>query len=95
MRWPWPYPARGDVKGVLCIVVLLCLIAFSVYWFANSKPNNNGFGGDWDCTPVPNGQPICIRKLGRMSAVRRAGATFRVTNRDALQGDVWQGADVS
>jgi hypothetical protein len=53
------------VIGVLFILVLLFLIAFGFYWFPNSKPNNNGFGPDWDCTPVPNGQPICIKKLGR------------------------------
>ncbi|SHG57165.1 hypothetical protein SAMN05443248_2000 [Bradyrhizobium erythrophlei] len=53
--------------GVLFIVVVLCLIAFSFYWFPNFtkfKPNN-GFGPDWDCTPVPRGQPICIKKLGQ------------------------------
>jgi hypothetical protein len=51
--------------GVLFILVLLFLIASGFYWFPNSKPTNNGFGPDWDCTPVPNGQPICIKKLGR------------------------------
>jgi hypothetical protein len=50
--------------GVLFILALLFLIASGFYWFPNSKPNN-GFGPDWDCTPVPNGQPICIKKLGR------------------------------
>jgi hypothetical protein len=65
MRWPRPYPTRGDVMGILFIVFVLCLIVFCFYWFPNSKPNNNGFGSDWDCTPVPNGQPICIKKLGQ------------------------------
>lgn len=64
MRWPLPYPRRGDVMGILFIVVLLCLIAFGFYWFPNSK-TKNGFGPDWDCTPVPNGQPICIKKRGQ------------------------------
>jgi hypothetical protein len=64
MRWPLPYPKRGDVMGILFIVVLLCLIACSFYGFPTSKPNN-GFGPDWDCTPVPNGQPICVKKLGQ------------------------------
>jgi hypothetical protein len=65
MRWPRPYPTRGDVMGILFIVVVLGLISLSFYWFPNSKPNNNGFGPDWDCTPVPKGQPICIKKLGQ------------------------------
>jgi hypothetical protein len=25
---------------------------------------NAGFGPDWDCTAVPNGEPVCIRKMG-------------------------------
>jgi hypothetical protein len=49
--------------GILFTVVLLGLIFLIVCWFPNAKPNNNGFGPDWDCTPVPNGQPICIKKL--------------------------------
>jgi hypothetical protein len=66
MRWPRPYPTRGDVMGILFIVVLLGLISSSFfYWFPNSKPINYGFGPDWDCTLVPNGQPICIKKPGQ------------------------------
>ena len=50
--------------GILFIVVLLGLISLGFSWFTNSKPNNYGFGPDWDCTPVPNGQPICMKKPG-------------------------------
>lgn len=66
MRWPRPYPTRGDVCGILFIVVLLGLIASSfVYGVPSSKPNNYGFGPDWDCTLMPKGEPICIKKLGQ------------------------------
>ena len=45
MRWSRPYPTRGDVVGILFIVVLLGLISSSFYWFPkNSKPINYGFG---------------------------------------------------
>jgi hypothetical protein len=64
MRWLPPYLTRGDVMGILFVFVLLGLMASSYYWFPNFKPHNNGFGPDWDCTPVPNGQPICIKKRG-------------------------------
>jgi hypothetical protein len=65
MGRPRPYPTRGDVMGILFIVVLLGLISLGFSWFTNSKPNNYGFGPDWDCTLVPNGQPICVKKLGQ------------------------------
>lgn len=67
MRWPWPYPRRGDVKGILFIVVLLGLISSGFFYrFRNYEwPINYGFGPEWDCTLVPNGQPICIKKLGQ------------------------------
>jgi hypothetical protein len=50
-------PARGDVISVLFILFLLCLLAFSFYWFPRIKLNvATGFGPDRDCTAVPNGE---------------------------------------
>ncbi|MEA2867877.1 MAG: hypothetical protein QOE39_2592, partial [Bradyrhizobium sp.] len=57
---------RGDVMGVLLVLLVLCLVAFRFYWFPNFLPNTGtGFGPEWDCTAVPKGEPICIKKLGR------------------------------
>jgi hypothetical protein len=65
MRWPQWYPKRGDVVGILFVVMLICIISFS-FWFPKSQPNPAaGFGPDWDCKFVPNGEPVCIKKPGR------------------------------
>ena len=65
MRWPQWYPTRADVVGVLLVLIIACLFAFSVIRFPNFQQPNTGFGPDWDCTFVPKGEPICIKKPGR------------------------------
>jgi hypothetical protein len=67
MRWPQWYLRRGDVMSILFVIVVLCLVAFRLYWFPTIKVATGvvtGFGPDWDCTPVPRGEPICIKKPG-------------------------------
>jgi hypothetical protein len=53
--------------GVLAVVVTVCLFAFVVIRFPDFQQRraNAGFGPDWDCTIVPKGEPICIKKPGR------------------------------
>jgi hypothetical protein len=65
MRWPRWYLKRGDVIGVLLVLLVLGLVAFRFYLFPKSaEPDaGTGFGPDWDCTPVPNGQPTCIKRV--------------------------------
>jgi hypothetical protein len=67
MRWPQWYPTRGDVMGVLFVLLVVCLIALRFIWFPrNFQPNSaTGFGPEWDCTFVAKGEPICIKKPGR------------------------------
>ncbi|MGJ4947682.1 hypothetical protein ACQR07_04735 [Bradyrhizobium sp. HKCCYLS20291] len=62
MSWPLPYPRRGDLLSILFILFLLCFLASCFYWFPNTKLNF-GFGPEWDCAPVPKGDPICIKKF--------------------------------
>jgi hypothetical protein len=51
--------------GILFVLMLICIISFG-FWFPKSQPNPAaGFGPDWDCKSVPNGEPICIKKPGR------------------------------
>jgi hypothetical protein len=52
--------------SVLVVFIVLCLLAFRYNLFPNLKSNAGvGFSPDWDCTPMPKGDPICIKKLGR------------------------------
>ena len=63
MKWPQWYPTRADVMGLLFVVALLCLIATAAI-LGPQQRTNAGFGPDWDCTAVPKGEPICIKKPG-------------------------------
>ena len=63
MKWPYGYPTFGDVISVLVVVLVLSLLALG--WFPNWRNTGAGFGPDWDCTPVPKGDPICIKRLAK------------------------------
>src|SRR5229473_2755316 len=64
MKWPQWYPTRADVMGILFVVALLCFFAAAAVLGPQQRTNatNAGFGPDWDCTVVPQGGPICIKK---------------------------------
>jgi len=64
MKWPQWYPTRADVIGVLFVVALLGVVAVAAIKGPQQRTNNAGFGPDWDCTAVPNSEPICIKKIG-------------------------------
>ncbi|MDH6258902.1 hypothetical protein M2427_002827 [Bradyrhizobium sp. BR13661] len=64
MRWPYGYPTRADVLGVLFALVLVCLCAF-VYVQYPLFRQPSGFGPDWTCQSMPKGDPVCIKKPGR------------------------------
>jgi hypothetical protein len=60
---PW-VPKRGDVLGVVFGLVVLGLMAFIFVRYPNFRAAT-GFGPDWDCTSVPKGEPICVKKVAR------------------------------
>jgi hypothetical protein len=66
MKWLQWYPTRADIMGVAFVVVMVCLFAFAVIRFPDLQLRraNAGFGPGWDCTVVPKGEPICIKKPG-------------------------------
>ena len=64
MRWPQWYPTRADVMGILFVLVVTCLFAFLVMRFPNFH-QDTGFGPDWECKSMPQGDPVCIKKPGR------------------------------
>jgi hypothetical protein len=64
MRWPQWHPTRADVMGILFALVLICTSAFLLMWFSSAN-RATGFGSDWDCKSVPNGEPVCMKKTSR------------------------------
>jgi hypothetical protein len=66
MKWLQWYPTRRDVMGVVLAVVIVCVFAFVMIRLPDIQQRgaNAGFGPDWECTPVPQGDPVCIKKLG-------------------------------
>jgi hypothetical protein len=60
---PW-YLTRGDVLGGLFVLVVLCLLIFSYIQFPGFTAAT-GFGPDWECKSVPQGDPICVKKIAR------------------------------
>ena len=61
---PWWYLKRGDVLGALFVVAVLCLLLFTYIRFPGFVAAT-GFGPDWDCNSVPQGEPICVKKVAR------------------------------
>ena len=62
--FPW-YPRRGDVLGALFVLAVLCLLLFTYIRFPGFAAVTTGFGPDWDCKSVPQGEPICVKKIAR------------------------------
>lgn len=56
------YLARIDIPGILLVLAMVCLSIFVVVGFNHRA---TGFGPDWDCKPMPKGDPVCTRKLSR------------------------------
>jgi len=62
--FPW-YLTRGDVLGGLFVLAVLCLLIFSYIRFPGFGASTTGFGPDWECKSVPQGDPICVKKIAR------------------------------
>ena len=59
---PW-YPGRWDVLGALFVLAVLGLL-FTYIRFPGVGAAT-GFGPDWVCKSVPQGEPICVKKIAR------------------------------
>jgi len=64
MRWPHWHPTRADVLGILFALILVCLCGFVFVQYPLFR-QPAGFGPDWNCQSMPEGDPVCIKKLGR------------------------------
>jgi len=63
----WPYLRRGDIAGILFMAAVFALLGY-VALFHPLRDGNFGFGPDWQCTSVGQGDPICVRLLDKGEA---------------------------
>ena len=68
MRWWWLPSTRGDILGILLVLLFIAAaaIGFAVRPFPLYKPGSGpdfGLGSDWDCVYVPKGEPICVKRV--------------------------------
>lgn len=66
MKWPWPWPylTRGDVAGILLLIVILGAVLFAaVVGPELARKTNYGFGPEWDC--------VNPGKLSGLSCIKR------------------------
>ncbi len=64
MKWPWLPPSKGDIATIILAVLFASLI---VVFTLVSPPNyariwNHGLGPEWDCSYLPETEPVCIKK---------------------------------
>lgn len=54
---------RGDIFGILCIIVLLVGILYiGTFHPGLAEKTNHGFGPEWTCLPVDYGDPVCFKR---------------------------------
>ena len=74
----WPYLKRGDVIGILLMTVLLGVVLFVALFFPNLRGKSNfGFGPEWECTYVDEGDPFCVKSHPARDAAK---PEKRITN---------------
>jgi hypothetical protein len=66
--WPWLPPGPGDIIaiaiGIGLAVALLLSIIVSPHFWRTSPNSNSGFGPEWNCTYVPQSEPVCTKRPG-------------------------------
>ena len=59
-----PYLRRGDMAGILLMAVVLGALAFALL-FLPQRELNFGFGPEWQCARMGEGDPICVRLVDK------------------------------
>jgi hypothetical protein len=60
--WPWVPPGRGDILAFLLGAAFLVVILLAYIFVPSPRPIASGFGPEWDCVAIPQGDPVCIKK---------------------------------
>ncbi|MBN9548752.1 MAG: hypothetical protein J0H31_07685 [Alphaproteobacteria bacterium] len=63
----WPYLRRGDMSGIVLMVIVLAMLAFFLLVLP-PRDRNFGFGPEWQCTRMGEGDPICVRLVDKAPA---------------------------
>lgn len=66
MNRPWLPLRLSDIKAIVLGLALVGAVAFLAIRFGNvpQQRANAGFGPDWQCTAVGQGDPVCVKKTG-------------------------------
>ncbi|MHB9403070.1 hypothetical protein ACYG9Z_22850 [Mesorhizobium sp. RSR380A] len=68
-RWPYHHLRPGDIKGSLLTIGIFAAVGLVLLLFLGRRTNTNfGFGPEWQCTPMPKGDPICVKLVGKDGA---------------------------
>jgi hypothetical protein len=59
--WVWLTTSRREALAVIALAVLLGIGAFSFIKYPVGS-RASGFGPEWDCTHVGQGDPVCVKK---------------------------------
>ena len=57
------WPNRGDIPGILFIAVLMGITFYVLVFHPGlADKTNHGFGPEWECLPMQQGDPICFKR---------------------------------
>jgi hypothetical protein len=60
----WRNLTLKEIAAALSPLALLVVLALRWAFFPRFPGGpNNGFGSEWECTPQPKGDPICVKRL--------------------------------
>jgi hypothetical protein len=65
----WAPISRGDMKAILICIAILVLFFISALTIQNRL--NLGFGSEWDCTSIAQGDRLCMLKKATPEQVPR------------------------
>ena len=55
------YFTRGDMAGLLVVAVFCAAVVLALLFFEQRADQNFGFGPEWQCARMGQGDPICVR----------------------------------
>jgi len=67
LMWAQVILNRREVGAIVLVVTLGAAALFAVHVRFSPAGSGASFGPGWECTQVPNGEPICVKKVLRAS----------------------------